>query len=174
MAAHDRLAPRRVNVSGFTASSPPRRIVGSLTLAAADLVDTETDPVRRLLVVDDEPVQCLIITRAMTSFGFAADSAPSPGAVRRTPIVGLTAGAERGREAACREAGMDGFVSKPVTAERLAAAIEEIIVPDEGDAAMIDGCPMLDETMLRRLPALLRDGVALLAAWEARQHAPAV
>jgi hypothetical protein len=69
---------------------------------------------------------------------------------------------------------MDGFVSKPVTAERLAAAIEEIIVPDEGDAAMIDGCPMLDETMLRRLPALLRDGVALLAAWEARQHAPAV
>jgi len=35
------------------------------------------DSVRRLLVVDDEPVQCLIVTRAMTAFGFATDSAVS-------------------------------------------------------------------------------------------------
>ncbi len=40
-------------------------------------MDTHIDTVRRLLVVDDEPVQCLIVTRAMTAFGFAADSASS-------------------------------------------------------------------------------------------------
>lgn len=32
---------------------------------------------RRLLVVDDEPVQCLIVTRAMAAIGFAADCATS-------------------------------------------------------------------------------------------------
>lgn len=40
-------------------------------------VDTQSDTVRRLLVVDDEPVQCLIVTRAMAAYGFAADSATS-------------------------------------------------------------------------------------------------
>jgi len=33
--------------------------------------------VRRLLVVDDEPVQCLIVSRAMAALGFAADTATS-------------------------------------------------------------------------------------------------
>lgn len=32
---------------------------------------------RRLLVVDNEPVQCLIVTQAMNAFGYTADSATS-------------------------------------------------------------------------------------------------
>lgn len=36
-------------------------------------MDTKTSTVRRLLVVDDEPVHCLIVTRAMASLGFAAE-----------------------------------------------------------------------------------------------------
>lgn len=40
-------------------------------------MDTQSDTPRRLLVVDDEPVQCLIITRAMTAFGYVSDSAMS-------------------------------------------------------------------------------------------------
>jgi DNA-binding response OmpR family regulator len=40
-------------------------------------VDTQIDVVRRLLVVDDEPVQCLIVTRATAALGFAAESAAS-------------------------------------------------------------------------------------------------
>jgi EAL domain-containing protein (putative c-di-GMP-specific phosphodiesterase class I) len=42
-----------------------------------DHVDTQTDTFRSLLVVDDEPIQCLIVTRAMAAFGFAADAANS-------------------------------------------------------------------------------------------------
>ena len=40
-------------------------------------MDTQIDVVRRLLVVDDEPVQCLIVTRATAALGFAAESAAS-------------------------------------------------------------------------------------------------
>ncbi len=40
-------------------------------------MDTQPDTARRLLVVDDEPVQCLIVTRAMAAVGFAAESAAS-------------------------------------------------------------------------------------------------
>jgi EAL domain-containing protein (putative c-di-GMP-specific phosphodiesterase class I)/CheY-like chemotaxis protein len=40
-------------------------------------LDTQLGAPRRLLVVDDEPVQCLIVTRAMAAAGFDADSATS-------------------------------------------------------------------------------------------------
>jgi signal transduction histidine kinase/DNA-binding response OmpR family regulator len=73
-----------------------------------------------------------------------------PGHTSRTPIVGLTANAERSREAACREAGMDGFVSKPVTAERLAEAIDDVTTTCRGEAKA-DCCPQLDEAVLSRL-----------------------
>jgi CheY-like chemotaxis protein len=55
----------------------PRYSPASQASLPGDLVDTQNDTVRRLLVVDDEPVQCPIVTRAMTAFGFAADSAAS-------------------------------------------------------------------------------------------------
>ena len=47
------------------------------TAAVGDELDTQIDSARRLLVVDDEPVQCLIIMRAMGALGFVADSATS-------------------------------------------------------------------------------------------------
>jgi CheY-like chemotaxis protein/HPt (histidine-containing phosphotransfer) domain-containing protein len=73
------------------------------------------------------------------------------GQVGRTPIIGLTANAERSKEAACREAGMDGFVSKPVTAERLAAAIEAAVMRDSVTPTNGRVLPLLDETVLDRL-----------------------
>jgi CheY-like chemotaxis protein len=42
----------------------------------------------------------------------------------RVPIVALTANAMEGDEARCREAGMDGYVAKPVTRRTLSAALE--------------------------------------------------
>jgi EAL domain-containing protein (putative c-di-GMP-specific phosphodiesterase class I)/AmiR/NasT family two-component response regulator len=40
-------------------------------------VDIPTDTVRRLLVVDDEPVQCLVVRRAMAALGFDTELATS-------------------------------------------------------------------------------------------------
>jgi CheY-like chemotaxis protein len=43
-----------------------------------------------------------------------------------TPIVGLTANAMTGDREQCLEAGMDGYVSKPVRTAELFAVIEEV------------------------------------------------
>jgi len=42
----------------------------------------------------------------------------------QVPIVALTANAMEGDEGRCREAGMDGYVAKPVTRRALSAALE--------------------------------------------------
>lgn len=49
------------------------------------------------------------------------------GPVREIPIVALTANAFRSDEEACREAGMDGFISKPMATERLLAVLNDVI-----------------------------------------------
>jgi signal transduction histidine kinase/ActR/RegA family two-component response regulator len=45
----------------------------------------------------------------------------------RIPIIGLTANAMEADEDACRQAGMDGFVTKPVKAARLEQAMREVL-----------------------------------------------
>ena len=74
-----------------------------------------------------------------------------PGRNGCTPIIGLTASAEPGNEVACRRAGMDGFVSKPVTAERLAAAIEAVMMPGSAGPTRTPVSPLLDMGVLDQL-----------------------
>jgi signal transduction histidine kinase/DNA-binding response OmpR family regulator len=45
----------------------------------------------------------------------------------RTPIIALTAHAMKGDEQRCREAGMDGYLAKPVSADELFAAIDQVL-----------------------------------------------
>jgi signal transduction histidine kinase/ActR/RegA family two-component response regulator len=54
---------------------------------------------------------------------------------RRTPIVALTAHAMRGDRERCLEAGMDGYVSKPVDAPRLFEVIGEVVGKAPREAA---------------------------------------
>ena len=57
------------------------------------------------------------------------------GAARRTPIVALTANVMDDDRARCFEAGMDGFLSKPIAkADLLAAIAERRPAPPEADA----------------------------------------
>jgi signal transduction histidine kinase/DNA-binding NarL/FixJ family response regulator len=52
-----------------------------------------------------------------------------PAPVGLIPIIGLTANAMRADEAACRNAGMSGFATKPIQARRLAEVIEQAFAP---------------------------------------------
>ncbi len=48
---------------------------------------------------------------------------------RHIPIIAMTAHAMKGDREACLNAGMDGYVPKPLTADALSAAIEQVIEP---------------------------------------------
>jgi len=53
------------------------------------------------------------------------------GAVRRTPVIAVTANALHGDRERCLEAGMDDYVSKPVSLTALEAALQRWIVPPD-------------------------------------------
>lgn len=60
-----------------------------------------------------------------------ADTAPHAA----TPIVGLTANARPDDEAACMAAGMDAFLTKPVSAERLSRTLRSVVAEPAPDGA---------------------------------------
>jgi CheY-like chemotaxis protein/HPt (histidine-containing phosphotransfer) domain-containing protein len=69
------------------------------------------------------------------------------------PIVGLTGNSEPEHERACMDAGMNGFITKPVTTRRLTAAIAAVVQaspPPEPPEAEARG-PLLDESFLTQL-----------------------
>jgi signal transduction histidine kinase/CheY-like chemotaxis protein len=49
---------------------------------------------------------------------------------RRTPIIAMTANAQKEDRAACLEAGMDDFISKPVDPRRFLAVVEQWLDPE--------------------------------------------
>jgi signal transduction histidine kinase/CheY-like chemotaxis protein len=71
------------------------------------------------------------------------------------PIVAMTAHAMKGDRERCLDAGMDGYVAKPIHSEELAAAIEQVFGGKTADLA-IDGASLLsnldgDRELLRKL-----------------------
>jgi CheY-like chemotaxis protein len=61
-----------------------------------------------------------------------------PGPEAHVPIIGLTANAEASDASACREAGMNGFATKPISRERLAQAMQEALMPQPAPVAVVD------------------------------------
>ncbi|MBF0295529.1 MAG: response regulator [Magnetococcales bacterium] len=89
---------------------------------------------------------------------------------RRIPIVAMTAAAMKGDQEACLEAGMDGYVSKPIEFVRLAAVMEEVAPPGVGRVATEEPQAGMTEMEGEDLPPEWRglagiDAVTGLAKW---------
>ena len=55
------------------------------------------------------------------------DLAKERGVSQHTPIIAMTANAMKGDKGRCYEAGMDGYVAKPVKRQMLFAEIERVL-----------------------------------------------
>ncbi|TXL73268.1 response regulator [Vineibacter terrae] len=95
-------------------------------------------------------------------------AAERDGGIARTPLVAVTANALRGEEERCMAAGMDAYLAKPVTIDRLRAALERWLPMDaldtqsdaQGQSARI-ATPAIDRAVLE---AWLGDDRAAIAA----------
>ena len=84
-----------------------------------------------LAVLRDEAVDVVLMDVQMPEMdGFeatAAIRAQERGGAAHMPIIAMTAHALKGDEEHCRAAGMDGYVSKPISAQRLFDELDRIV-----------------------------------------------
>ncbi len=81
----------------------------------------------------------------------------------RTPIVGVTANAMAGEDERCRAAGMDGYLSKPVSLARLRATLQRWLRGGDSTAAAIDPSaldPWLQDDAAARQELLRKFGLS--------------
>jgi CheY-like chemotaxis protein/HPt (histidine-containing phosphotransfer) domain-containing protein len=87
----------------------------------------------------------------------------------RTPIVAVTANVMSGEDERCREAGMDGYLSKPVSRGRLQAILQRWLGGDDGHSPAIDRAvldPWIENDEPKRRDVLRKFG---LSATESRR-----
>ena len=85
---------------------------------------------------------------------------------RRTPVIAMTAHAMKGDRQRCLEAGMDGYVAKPIRPEKLFAAIAEFApgAADDGQEAAPDAGPRVQGVLsVEQLMTNVDDDMELLA-----------
>ena len=92
-----------------------------------------------LAALTREPVELVLMDVQMPAMdGFEATAAirhQERETGRHVPIIAMTAHAMQGDRERCLEAGMDGYVSKPIHARELLAAIEQMMTANATPAA---------------------------------------
>ena len=113
--------------------NPVNALVVSRTLERRGYeVTTAVNGVEALRLFRDEDFDLVLMDLQMPEMdGYDATAAirgDEAGSTRHIPIVALTAHAMPGEDRRCREAGMDGYLSKPIDVERLLSTIEKLIM----------------------------------------------
>ena len=111
--------------------NPTNRLVATRMLARmGHHVDAVEDGAAAVETLRQAPYDVVLMDLMMPGMdGLAATRAirAAPPPLDRTPIIGLTANVHADDEAACRAAGMDGFLAKPVSADRLSATLRAVL-----------------------------------------------
>lgn len=92
---------------------------------AADLVNNGREALERWRSGNYALILTDLHMPEMDGYALATAIRSEEPASHRTPIIALTANALRDEELRCREAGMDGYLTKPVRLPRLTGVIEE-------------------------------------------------
>ncbi len=72
----------------------------------------------------------------MDGYEATAEIRKCEGEAKHTPIIALTANAIKGDRERCLESGMDGYITKPVTASALKKVLHKFLTPEDPSAAL--------------------------------------
>ena len=115
-----------------------------------------------LNVLDGERFDAVLMDVQMPEMdGFAATAvirAREAEAGGHVPVIAMTAHAMKGDRENCLAAGMDGYVTKPLRAEDLFAALERLAATGDGPPPAEAGGPPFPAATIDRAEALRRTG----------------
>jgi signal transduction histidine kinase/CheY-like chemotaxis protein/HPt (histidine-containing phosphotransfer) domain-containing protein len=146
-----------------------RMVARAMLVAAGHRVDSAADGAEALAAVERDDYDVVLMDVQMPVMdGLEATRRirALPGQKRRVPVLAVTASALPEQVEACRAAGMDGHLAKPIDRESLLGAVARLaagdtLVHSPLPTGQPERQPLLDETALRTLAAEL--GPAALA-----------
>ncbi|MEO8633773.1 MAG: ATP-binding protein [Gemmatimonadales bacterium] len=149
-----------------------QKVVLSMLRRLRCTVELTSNGREALSLMEREPYDLVLMDCQMPVMdGFTATlrrrAAEAAGAPRRT-IVAMTAHAMQGDRERCLESGMDDYLTKPISTEQVAQILERWlpgrIRPADRLVVVAAPGPALDQSVLRGLEALERDGSPGLVA----------
>jgi signal transduction histidine kinase/CheY-like chemotaxis protein len=117
-----------------------QRVASKMLTRQGHVVEIAENGVQALAASADQQFDLILMDVQMPEMGgydatIALRRREQNSGARRIPIIGLTAHAMQGTRERCLEAGMDGYVSKPIRSSELLAEIGRVCSDHVGDVA---------------------------------------